>query len=99
MSECRRCSECQGQKHHWCTEILADDGERLQCKHCPATSAPCDTCMGDGCAECARTGVIDVQVCQDCLDATGGQCRAHQVTECTCYEIIGGHQPGCAFAR
>jgi len=22
---CRRCSECEG-AHHWCTEIVSDDG-------------------------------------------------------------------------
>lgn len=36
--------------------------------------------------------------CHDCLEATGGQCRAHMPPECTCYELHGaggGHQPGC----
>lgn len=35
--------------------------------------------------------------CDDCAAATGGQCRRHQEAECSCYELIGGHQPGCAF--
>ena len=46
----------------------------------------------DFCAECCPQAY-----CKACKDATGGQCREHQEPECTCYEIIGGHQPGCAF--
>ena len=51
---------------------------------------------GDGpfCPRCAPE-----LICPDCLSATGGICRAHQEPECTCYEITGGHQPGCAFNR
>jgi hypothetical protein len=37
--------------------------------------------------------------CRDCADATGGVCKRHQEPECTCYEVTGGHQPGCAFSR
>jgi len=34
-SSCRRCSECEGQEHHW---IEANDrfSSRYECKHCPA---------------------------------------------------------------
>ena len=39
----------------------------------------------------------DHATCQACKDATGGVCRAHQEPECTCYELTGGHMPGCAF--
>lgn len=35
--------------------------------------------------------------CRDCADATGGVCKRHQEPECTCYEMTGGHQPGCDF--
>jgi hypothetical protein len=64
-SECRRCSECQGQAHHWCSEIRTDDG-RLQCKHCDATAEDCEPCDGLGgvnfpCGECGGTGVVDVR--------------------------------------
>lgn len=37
--------------------------------------------------------------CAACIEATGGACRAHQEPECTCYELTGGHQPGCYFNR
>ena len=60
-SNCRRCSECRDQSHHWCSEIRTDDGLRLQCKHCEATAEDCDGCMGDGCAECAGLGIKDVR--------------------------------------
>ena len=69
MNECRRCSECQGQSHHWNTEIRTDDGLRMQCKHCESTAEECDDCMGSGegdvnderCAGCDGAGVVDVQ--------------------------------------
>lgn len=36
---CRRCSECEGEDHHWMYVGEADDdGEPLMsCKHCEAT--------------------------------------------------------------
>jgi hypothetical protein len=37
--------------------------------------------------------------CRACADATGGQCAKHFEPECTCYELTGGHQPGCYFNR
>lgn len=45
---CQRCSECPNQDHHWCTEILTDDGEHFQCKHCEATADECTDCGGAG---------------------------------------------------
>lgn len=41
--ECKRCTECVGQEHHWQDGILTDD-HRYQCKHCDATAPACDTC-------------------------------------------------------
>lgn len=32
---CRRCSECEGEEHHW-IEAFDKDGNQV-CKHCPAT--------------------------------------------------------------
>jgi hypothetical protein len=55
--------------------------------------------------DAARGG--DGYVCDRCEgtepeEVTGGwrcaRCQ-YQPAECTCYEVIGGHQPGCAFAR
>jgi hypothetical protein len=37
--------------------------------------------------------------CTDCQAATGGVCREHQEPECTCYELTGGHMPGCPGAH
>lgn len=37
--------------------------------------------------------------CDACESATGGVCRRHQQPECTCYEALGGHQPGCPMGR
>lgn len=43
-------------------------------------------------------GQNDRETCRACADATGGVCAQHQV-ECACYELTGGHEPGCAFSR
>jgi hypothetical protein len=56
---CRRCSECQGEKHHWL------DAVSYVCKHCETTAPACDSCIeapglvdtGDGghlCSECVE---------------------------------------------
>lgn len=63
---CRRCSECRGQSHHWCSEIRTDDGIRLQCKHCDATAEECEACCGGSytspaCVTCGNTGIVDVR--------------------------------------
>jgi len=54
-------------------------------------------CMGDRVATELELGCPNC--CKACLSATGGQCSEHQEPECTCYEITGGHMPGCAFNR
>lgn len=74
-----------------------------QCRERPATcfgqydgaekpEPACDTCCGHG----NEDGWCE-PICEDCLNATGGRCPAHAEPECTCYELTGGHQPGCAF--
>lgn len=37
-AECRRCSECEGEDHHWIENTdFSDEGDpEFQCKHCPA---------------------------------------------------------------
>lgn len=50
-----------------------------------------------GCHSCLACGECAIAICDDCLDATGGVCARHQRPDCTCYELTGGHQPGCAF--
>jgi hypothetical protein len=67
MTDRKRCSECVGQKHHWCTEIRTDDGEHLQCKHCDAIASECPECMGDGCDEC-EGGIVEILDCVEMAD-------------------------------
>jgi hypothetical protein len=47
---CRRCSECDGQDHHFSESGLtcpADGSDpHYECKHCPATAKVCDDCGG-----------------------------------------------------
>jgi hypothetical protein len=64
MTDCRRCSECVGQEHHF-LGIAEHDVETNEwyypCKHCDAWALECDRC-GEGfwpvmddsglCAEC-----------------------------------------------
>lgn len=40
---CRRCSDCEGQEHHWQDGVFNDDLD-YQCKHCPATAPACAGC-------------------------------------------------------
>lgn len=81
---CRRCSECVGQDHHWCSEIRTDDGERLHCKHCDATAVECPVCDGQGvylvenhgaqevtCDKCLGLGIV-----RTCDDASCDICRS-----------------------
>ena len=48
---CRRCSECQGENHHW-LEHCDDPAEVAEpfvgyvCKHCDARAEMCDACSG-----------------------------------------------------
>lgn len=53
---CRRCSECQGQDHHWMyVGDLDDTGEPvMSCKHCDATLAISDDEADALCAEDER---------------------------------------------
>lgn len=54
---CRRCSECEGEEHHWleCVEhpSMSDDDEQFIeefvgfiCKHCEEKAHQCDGCDG-----------------------------------------------------
>jgi hypothetical protein len=52
-TDCRRCSECQGEPHHFLpddAEFEDDDGNecepRIPCKHCDVKAGICDECMG-----------------------------------------------------
>jgi hypothetical protein len=62
---CRRCSECEGEEHHWLTSMpeLPVDGEPyIPCKHCLARAAVCDECL-----ECPVYPIVsDQPLCVDC---------------------------------
>ena len=44
--ECRRCSDCRGEQHHWIEDCGDDDddGQFYACKHCDATANACGNC-------------------------------------------------------
>lgn len=57
MSECRRCTECEGRTHHWIPDLhdsedLDDEDRLLQgaygCKHCDQRGEECPVCGGEG---------------------------------------------------
>lgn len=80
-----------------CIRALKDKTETTPCI-CPGCPTQVEAHSRSGlCGPCASADCG--HGCQDCLDATGGVCPAHQETECTCYEFDGAHQPGCAFNR
>lgn len=44
---CRRCSDCEGENHHWIEEADEKTGWcGYLCKHCPARAEMCDDCDG-----------------------------------------------------
>lgn len=46
---CRRCTDCEGQEHHWQDGIIGSEekGDPVyQCKHCDATAPACAGCGG-----------------------------------------------------
>jgi len=73
MSECKRCSECEEQKHHW-IEACPPDGDPIcECKHCDATMPMRDettfieTSEGSHtfyfvCEGCGTQGPLDLEV-------------------------------------
>ena len=72
MSECRRCSECLGNSHHWLDNPdggndpaeSEHDPERTHiCKHCDAVGDECDECGGSGRGECVGRDYENCCVC------------------------------------
>lgn len=53
---CRTCSECVGYSHHWIED--PDFHSDYSCKHCPAVGEVCTECLGEGCRDCDREGVM-----------------------------------------
>jgi hypothetical protein len=57
-NQCRRCSECKGQDHHWLDNPDFGNGDdpddpasvdyQFTCKHCPAMGGECPDCDGLG---------------------------------------------------
>lgn len=69
MNECRRCTECQGQEHHFLP--LAEWDEQAEefyypCKHCDARARCCSEC------EDAIWPVVEgVERCGYCAEISG----------------------------
>jgi hypothetical protein len=68
---CRRCTTCEGMRHHWIEDPDEDDPDApdYACKHCDARGVECEVCDGDGtdedgelCAVCNTEGVIRAEV-------------------------------------
>jgi hypothetical protein len=64
---CRRCSECAGETHHWIENLDFSGGEiedanEFVCKHCDAVAFVCPECdevvaaADTPCASCAAPG-------------------------------------------
>lgn len=60
---CQRCSECEGQQHHFIenNEISGLDDPEFTCKHCPATAFLCV-----GCDKLLFPPPADEMLCADC---------------------------------
>ncbi len=69
VPQCRRCSECEGQEHHWIESYCEESNTYYACKHCPVVGDPCLECEGgldpDGsaCPACGGVGVVNI--CRD----------------------------------
>lgn len=66
---CRRCSECQGEAHHW-SDILRDDAGDFLCRHCDHVepSAECSACGEDVPEAVTRLCDGDERVCGGCIE-------------------------------
>lgn len=67
--ECRRCSECPGEEHHWLQPEHDPKTDRsfVPCKHCDAEALLCEVCF-----ECAVWPIVgDAPVCGDCKTGRG----------------------------
>lgn len=62
---CRRCSECEGQEHHWLDDVTDDEKPVLACKHCGATQ---DYPDDDDDPETCPHGVSFCDPCERCDD-------------------------------
>lgn len=93
-----------------CPECVARAEARRRIRAMPGVSSdavPCEGCDSICGPEqwkqrrkcCPDCTCLPQYTCEACLSSTGGSCREHQEPECTCYEITGGHMPGCAFNR
>jgi hypothetical protein len=49
IDQCRRCTECEGQEHHWMEndEVYSENDPWFMCKHCEAVCDGVDTPEGD----------------------------------------------------
>jgi hypothetical protein len=90
MTECRRCSECPNEKHHWMVilaEVDEDTGDvTIPCKHCDAI-----------------TPGIDCEACNDIApQATSHFCEEDGTwlcSDCTLKDDVESIRAGGEFSR
>lgn len=67
---CRRCTECEGEEHHWSLEILNEAGDGFVCKHCPTESdgVDCERCGDIVPAMAAKHNKDGSWLCGECAE-------------------------------
>ena len=73
ISACKRCTECEGEPHHWTEEFTDDAGKpiepRFGCKHCDYACAAVE-CVG--CDEFFPVDIMDDErMCPECKEPQG----------------------------
>lgn len=94
---CPRCSECEGQTHHWMDNsdfgaglLYEDDGDdqpenpdyAFVCKHCPAVGGECPDCDGEGHND---ELLADIDATDDDFFADCSRCKGTGVIEGLAY--------------
>lgn len=79
--------------------VRVDLQARRTCIGCDARDG--EPCLDDCWAQALELAIDDECNCDPLAQTGGGHaytCPAFE-PECTCYEVTGGHQPGCYFNR
>lgn len=77
--ECRKCSECQGDSHHWTPDPIPPEDDDFEpgdyaCRHCNQRGDVCMNCEERGCEKCGNEGVVP-------LSADGSYLAARAILE------------------
>ena len=73
LTACRRCTECDGEAHHWMEEFTDAQGKPIDpcfgCKHCEYRCAAVEC---SGCDEFVPVDIMnDQRMCPDCQQPQG----------------------------